>query len=67
MFPTLEQAQVASQFQLATWMRTLPSPGLRAAGSPDFEDVFNKENEVMNCIIARFKGWTPTLSKAVGW
>lgn len=67
MYPSLNQVQAASQLQLAKWMRFLPSPGLQAAGNPDFEDVFNKENEVMTRITARFEGWTPALSKAVGW
>ena len=69
-YPTMEEVEAASSLQLATWSRRLESPGLRAAGGPDFEVVFAQEKAVADRIQERFKalgGWTPMLSKAVGW
>lgn len=66
-FPSLEQVEAASQFQLARWMRFLPSPGQEAAGRPDFETVFESQLEIQHRISQRFQGWTPDLSKAAGW
>lgn len=66
-YPTMSQVSEADQFQLAVWLRHLPSPGAHAAGGPNFEEVFEEENLVMTMITSRFRGWTPKLSKAVGW
>lgn len=71
-YPTLEAVETASTFQLARWARHLPSPGMSAAGRDEhaFEAVLVEEAAVMDKIMARFRaagGWTPDLSKAVGW
>lgn len=58
MYPSLEAAARAGHLQLARWYRQLPSP------ADDTEKV------VLDVIVARFQfmgGWSPALSKAVGW
>lgn len=57
-YPTLEQVTNAGQLQLAKWMRFLGSPQT------------DKQMHVLDAIQAKFKangGWTPELSKLVGW
>lgn len=57
-FPTIQEVQEATRERLAFWCRFLPSP-------PDHECL-----EILNLIIDRFKavgGFTPTLSKQIGW
>lgn len=66
-YPTLEQVERANQRELAGWMRFLPSPGFIAAGDDNFEEVFEAQKILMDKIIERFNGWTPELSKSVGW
>ena len=70
-YPTMEQVEAASRFQLGNWTRFLPSPGLNAAGRDDFDDVLQHESTILNRIIVRFYdelgGWNPQLSKQVGW
>ncbi|UTC28166.1 hypothetical protein GURKE_01350 [Brevundimonas phage vB_BpoS-Gurke] len=69
-FPDISAVESADKFQLARWMRFLPSPGEDAAGTRDFDEAFAREAKVMERIIARFAqegGWTPEISKAVGW
>lgn len=69
-YPTLEQVEAADTPTLARWSRHLPSPGQHAIGQDDFHDVLDREVVISERISARFKeagGWTPSLSKAVGW
>ena len=69
-YPELAEVETATSLQLARWSRHLDSPGLHAAGRPDFEAVFAKEKAVAERVAERFHeagGWTPSLSKAVGW
>lgn len=57
MMPTLEEVEAADQMQLGQWMRFLTTSSL--------DDI-----EIINRIVRRFTaggGWTPGLSKAVGW
>ena len=57
-YPTLEQAERADVIQLGGWCRFLPVPGTDEA------------LEILNAILDRFQqlgGWTPQLSKHVGW
>ncbi len=57
-YPTLEQVEQADRMQICRWYRFLPSP------------VFPDEEEVMGSICRKFKefgGFTPDISKAIGW
>lgn len=69
-YPTLEQVNAADHYQICSWYRFLPSPGLGAIGKPSFEDVLNREVPIMNRIAERLKefgGFTPEISKSLGW
>jgi len=69
-YPTLEQVNSASHYQICSWYRFLPSPGSRAIGRPDFEEVLNREAPIMDRIAERLKefgGFTPEISKSLGW
>jgi hypothetical protein len=53
-----DPVEKADKFQLARWMRFLPSPSNRT------------EEGILNRIEARFKsmgGWEPGLSQVIGW
>lgn len=67
MYPTLEEVETADQLQLAQWYRFLKSPGSSAIGQDNFEDVLEQEVKTMNRIRERFEGFTPELSKSIGW
>lgn len=57
-YPTLEEADKATRREVCRWGRFLPSPDGDA------------QVKVMNRIAARFKafgGFTPRLSKCIGW
>lgn len=69
-YPELAAVESANKIQLARWMRFLPSPGEAAAGTGAFHTAFEREAAVMERIIKRFAeagGWTPEISKTVGW
>lgn len=72
-YPSMEEVEAASTFELARWARHLPSPGSQAIDLGDhetFEALLEHEAAVLNRILARFAeagGWNPVLSKAVGW
>lgn len=69
-YPSAEQIEAADKNQLGGWIRRLPSPGLWAVERDDFETVLAAENKAMERILARFRqmgGWSPDVSKAVGW
>ena len=56
--PTMEEVENASRKQLCYWYRFLPSPKT------------DDEVKVMNRIIERFDefgGFTPEISKEIGW
>lgn len=72
MYPTLEDVRNASREQLARWYRFLPSPGASAIGldRESFLTVLGREKEIMDLIVQRFQllgGFTPELSKKIGW
>lgn len=57
-YPTLEQVDDAEHIELARWHRFLKSP------------TDESQSIVLDRISLRFKdlgGWTPSLSKAIGW
>ena len=69
-YPTPEQVEAADVVALARWSRHLPSPGMHAIGRDDFQDVLDREAAIAERISQRFKaagGWTPALSKEIGW
>lgn len=69
-YPTMEQAEKASRFQLGRWSRFLPSPGQGAIDTDHFEESMAGEKIVMDRILERFGeggGWSPGLSKEIGW
>lgn len=63
-YPTTEEIKNASQYQLGYWLRFLESPGMSDLGN---EQTLEKEQSLGLYMIERFKGWTPELSKQVGW
>jgi len=70
MYPTMEQVESADQMQLCRWHRFSRSPGAGAIGSPDFRQIMDREKPIMDRIVERVKeggGFTPTISKALGW
>lgn len=57
-YPSLDEIQSASHYQLAKWARNLPSP----------RNV--DEKALLDLLLERFRslgGWDPDLSKKVGW
>lgn len=71
-YPTMQQVEHASLFQLVHWNRYLPSPGEWAIGGNhnEFEKALNHEAPIITRIVERIKelgGITPSVSKAVGW
>ena len=67
-YPTIEQVNKAEKLQLGKWVRLLPSPQVYPLlpGKDKSEQAL-----VMDRIIERFhtelRGWTPELSKQIGW
>jgi hypothetical protein len=56
--------------QICKWWRFLKSPGMSAVGKPDAEEVREREAKIMERIQERLKefgGFTPAISKAIGW
>ena len=70
-YPTKDEVQAADRFQLCRWWRFLPSPGTSALDDPNrFEIILETEVAVMALIAERMKevgGFTPEISKALGW
>ena len=70
MYPTIEQVNAASHEQICRWWRFSKSPGVDAIGRADFEQVLEREAAVMDRIGERLKefgGFTPEISKHLGW
>lgn len=69
-YPSMEQVNAASHYQICAWWRFLNGPGLIALGRDDFEQVLDREVKIMERIGARLKeygGFTPEISKSLGW
>ena len=68
-YPTRQQVEHATLYQLVRWGRYLPSPGENFIDQDNFEEMMEKEVPIMNRIIQRRDeiGITPEVSKAVGW
>jgi len=70
MYPTIEEVNEASHEQICRWWRFLGSPGKSAVGRKDFNEVLEREAKVMDRIAERLKelgGFTPEISKSIGW
>ncbi len=69
-YPTLQQVNEADIHQLSEWYRFLDSPGARAIGEPEFQEVLKSEKPIMDRIYDRFHalgGMTTEVSKSLGW
>jgi len=69
-YPTKEQVMDADKFRLAIWQRFLPSPGMNFIDENNFREKLEEEVEIQNLISYRFRelgGWTPQLSKEIGF
>ena len=80
-YPTsIEEVEQADREQLARWYRFLESPGSSAIKMKDysrkstkeederFNEIYEKEAQIMNRIVHRFKeagGFTPEISKKI--
>jgi hypothetical protein len=61
-YPSKEEIREADKIQLATWCRFLPSPGTTDVGNTNFQDVMEKEIEILDLILTKFSelgGRTP--------
>ena len=57
-YPTLKEVESASRYTICGWYRFLPSP------------TNDEQVKIMNRICERFKelgGFTPEISKSMGW
>lgn len=71
-YPTHEEIEAAGHVELARWARFLPSPGISALDAlpEEFTKVLAEQRLAFDHIMERFRafgGWTPEVSKAVGW
>lgn len=69
-YPTLEQVNVGTQFEICKWHRFLPSPGRCAVGMEDFDKVCEEQRVILDRIeerFAEFGGMTTEISKTLGW
>jgi len=69
-YPTMEEVEKASHYQICSWYRFLPGPGSKSIGKDDFNQVLEEEGKIMDRISARLKelgGFTPEISKSLGW
>lgn len=69
-YPTIDEVNSADHIQICRWVRFLHSPGMWAVGLDTFEEELDKESLIMNRIHERLKefgGFTPEISKLLGW
>jgi hypothetical protein len=70
-YPSIEEVNNANHMQLGRWLRFLPSPGMNAIDhgmeGEELDEHLYFESLVLARIGERFEGWTPELSKAIGW
>ena len=70
MYPTLEQVNNASHYEICEWVRFLPSPAMSYVGLPNFAEKLEEQATIMDRIVARLAelgGFTPEISKQLGW
>ena len=65
-YPSLEEVEKASQYELGRWKLFLPSPGMRAIDAgmegEKLDEHQRFESMVMSHICERFLGWTTQLN-----
>ncbi len=69
-YPSIEQVNEASPFQVCYWYRFLPSPGENFIGTKEFELCMEEEAKIMNRIVERVRSeslMTVSMSKDIGW
>lgn len=69
-YPTMEQVEAMSHYDLARMWRFQGSPGQDAVGQPDFQVKLGEQLKIQKRAMERFEemgGWNPSLSKQVGW
>jgi len=69
-YPTMEQVEAMSHYDLAVMWRFQGSPGQDAIGKPNFEEKLQEQLKIQKRAMERFEelgGWNPALSKTVGW
>ena len=69
-YPSIVEVEAADHIQLCRWWRFLKSPGGRAIGKDDFNEVLEAEAAIVERIktrLAEFGGFTPEISKQIGW
>jgi len=71
-YPSMSAVEKADREQICRWHRFLPSPGWSALNKvmEDFQKQMDAEAKIMDRIEERFKemgGFTPELSKKIGW
>lgn len=70
-YPSLLEIEQLDIVQLARYIRFLPSPGTSAIGQENFDQILHNETMALDRIMYRFYkelgGWTPELSKRIGW
>jgi len=70
MYPTMDEVEMASHIQLCKWNKFLVSPGEGAVGTSQFNEVLLKEAKIIDRIMERLDGmggFTPEISKMIGW
>lgn len=69
-YPTMEQVESASRLELCRWHRFLDSPGMPGIGKENFMEILETESRIAERIHERLRelgGFTPEISKAIGW
>jgi len=71
-YPSMSSVEQADREQICRWHRFLSSPGWDALNKimEDFQKQMDAEAKIMDRIEERFKemgGFTPELSKKIGW
>lgn len=74
-YPSNAVVEEAGKYQLAWWIRFLPSPGRgvidqKHYDAVEFHEALGREAKILNRICERFNelgGMTPELSKSIGW
>ncbi len=69
-YPTMEEVEAMSHFQLAHMYRFQGSAGRDAIGKPNFEEILQQQLKIQERMLERFEkmgGWNPQLSKQIGW
>lgn len=71
-YPTLKEVEAAGRYDLCRWARFLDSPGLSAVyEDPEVLEAQSKREAIISTRISErlkeFGGFTPEISKSLGW